>query len=72
MNRVAYLRSDRIFNADNKHAREIVDDSILVIPVGFVVIMDLIDLSLARHKIAVSNGDGTQAVAGHGLDYVSH
>jgi hypothetical protein len=34
--------------------------------------MDLIDLSLAWHKIAVSNGDGTQAVAGHGLDYVPY
>lgn len=63
-----YLGSDRIFNADDKYARQIVDDVVLVIPVGFVVVMDLINLGLARHEIAVSHSDCAQAIAGHRLN----
>lgn len=71
---VGYFGPDRIFDAHDAHARQVVDDVLLVVPIRLVLEAHLIDLRLgrARHKVAVGHGDGAQAVAGHRLDYVAH
>lgn len=40
--------------------------------VNLAMMSYLVDLSLARHEVPESQGDGPKAVASHGLDDLSH
>lgn len=61
--RWAYLRSDRVLDADHDDAGEVVQDVILNVPVR---------LSCLGRKVPVSNADGPQPVTGHRLDHLMH
>ena len=44
-----------------------------LVPIGFPrvwIIFDLVLVSFSRHKVPVGQGDGSQAVLGHGLDHI--
>lgn len=58
-----YLGSDRVFDSDHDDAGEVVQDVVLVVPVG---------LSGFGGEVPVSHADGSQSVARHRLDHLMH
>ena len=58
-----YLGSDGVLDAHHHDAGEVVQDVVLVVPVG---------LAGLGGEVAVGHADGAQAVAGHGLDHAAH
>lgn len=57
-----YLRPHGILDAHHTDAGELVEDVILIVPVGL----------RAAGEVAVSHTDGAEPVAGHGLDHLLH
>jgi len=58
-----YLRSDGVLDAHHHDAGQVVQDVILIVPVGLA--------GLGR-EVPVRHADGAQALAGHGLDHLTH
>lgn len=67
-----YLWSDGILDANNAQAGEVVDNILLVFPVGLALAVHLVDLGFARHKVTIGDRNGSQAVARHRLDHLPH